>query len=330
MTSLSINRRGFLAGTAAVGGVLAAPGLLRAQSYATETVRIIVGNAAGGSNDTLARFVAPIMERELGQPVIVINRPGAGSILGLAEVLDSKADGHTLFCSSAAVLSVAHMSDNAPGNPVTDLEHITTIGEGAFRVVMNVENGIDSYDKMIAHLKENPGSLRHATPGFGGNIHLMTEIFKNRAGIDMPAVHYNSVGNILTDLLGNEIQVGFTGPHLTKPYIEEGKLFPIATTGTMPDADYPEIPKTVDLGLTDVDKFRNWFGLHAPKGTSPEILDQIYSAAKTAIEEPEVAKGIKGNNFALGGITPAEFSEVMVTEDRVYAEAAAIVATQKA
>lgn len=329
MKSTTINRRGFLAGTVAAGGILATPGLLRAQSYATETVRIIVGNAAGGSNDTLARFIAPVMERELGQPVIVVNRPGAGSILGLAEVLESEPDGHTIFCSSAAVLAVAHMSENSPGNPVTDLEHVTTIGEGAFRIVINAENGIDSYDAMIAHLKENPGSLRHATPGFGGNIHLMTEIFKNRAGVDMPAVHYNSVGNILTDLLGNEIQVGFTGPHHTKAYIEEGKLSPIATTGTTPDADYPEIPKTVELGLTDVDKFRNWFGLHLPKGTSADIQNQIYEAAKAALNAPEVSSGITSNNFTLGGITPEAFADVMVSEDKVYAEAAALVASQK-
>ncbi|MFV0493409.1 MAG: Bug family tripartite tricarboxylate transporter substrate binding protein [Pseudorhodobacter sp.] len=329
MTTISIKRRGFMAGAAAAGGLLAAPGLLRAQSYATDTVRIIVGNAAGGSNDTLARFIAPVMERELGQPVIVVNRPGAGSMIGLTEVLGAKPDGHTIFCSSAAVLSVAHMNENPPGNPVTDLEHITTIGEGAFRIVINIENGIETYDQMITHLKENPGSLRHATPGFGGNIHLMTEIFKNRAGIDMPAVHYNSVGNILTDLLGNEIQVGFTGPHLTKPYIEEGKLYPLATTGTMDDADYPDIPKTIDLGLTDVDKFRNWFGLHVPKGTGDDIVNQIYEATKAALQDPDVESGIKANNFLIGGITPAEFTEVMVSEDKVYAEAAALVAGQE-
>lgn len=324
MTSFKLTRRTFLAGTAAAGGLLAMPSIVRAQSYANRPVTIIVANAAGGSNDTLARFIAPVMEQTLGQPVLVENRPGAATNIGFAAVLNSKPDGHTVLCSSAAILAAAHTTENAPGNPVTDLEHVTIIADGAFRLVINAQNGIENYDQFIEYAKANPGALRHGTPGFGGNIHLLAEIFKNRAGIDMPAIHYNSVGNILTDLLGNEIQVGITGPHLTTPYIEEGQLVGLATTGAQPDADYPDLPRTINL-VPDVEKFRNWFGLHLPKGTDAEIVNQIYDAAMVALADENVVKGIKANNFLVGGITPAEFAQTMIDEDAVYAEGAALI-----
>lgn len=325
MSITTFKRRTFLAGMAATGGLLAAPHVARAQSYATRPVRIIVQNAAGGSNDTLARFVAPTMEEYLGQPVIVENRPGAAGNIGFHAAMTAKPDGHTLLCSSVAILAAAHTSDNPPGNPVTDLEHITQLADGPFRFAINPDNGISNFDEFLAHMRANPGSLRHGTPGFGGNIHLLAEIFKNRAGIDMPAVHYNAVGNILTDLLGNEIQVGITGPHHTKPYIESGQLVPLMTTGPRPDPNFPEIPTAADVGLPDVQDFRNWFGLHAPKNTPQDILDQVYNAAQAALTNPDVIKGIEANNFVVKDTSPAEFAAAMKSEDALYAEAAGLI-----
>lgn len=320
-----ISRRTFMTATAAIGGTLAMPGILRAQSFASKPVFIIVPNGAGGSNDTLARLIAPTLEKQFGQPVVVENRPGAGTNIGFSAILNAPADGHMIFVSSAAILSARHTLENSPGDPVTDLEHITIIADGAFRGVINASNGIKSYEELVAHLKANPGSLRHSTPGFANNIHLLTEIFKARAGIEMPAVHYNSVGNVLADLLANEVQVGVMGPHLTNPYIEEGRLVPLFTTGRQRETDYPDIPTTLELGLADVDKFRNWFGMHVKKGTPADIVTQIYDATKLALADETVQKTIIANKFDVGGITPEEYTKTIVEENAVYAEAAELI-----
>ena len=322
MESSRITRRSFLGGPVALGATVASPAVLRAQSFATRPVRMVVGNAAGGINDFMARLIAPIMAEEFGQPVVVDNRPGAAGNLGLGLAVRAAPDGHTLFASSSVMLATAHTHVSKPANPVTDLDHITMIGSGAFTFTYNANVPAQNYAEFVELAKREPGKLKHGTPGAGGNIHLAAELFKIRAGIQLTPVHYSSAGAILTDVLNNEIQLAINAIQLTAGHIRAGKLRPLFVASGEREAEVPEMPTSVELGLKDMDRITNWFGLHAPKGTPPGILRQIHAAAVKAIRAEDSGRRLAAGGFKPIGDSPEAFTARLVSDDKIFAEVA--------
>lgn len=315
-------RRAFIAGSLAAAGAIASPAVVRAQSFATKPIRIIVGNAAGGTNDFSARLIAPVLAEELGQPVVVENRPGAAGNLGLGLAVRAAPDGHTLFASSSVMLAAGHTHVNKPANPVADLEHITMLCDGAFTFSIHPDVPARTLPELIALAKKEPGKLRHGTPGAGGNIHLCAELMKLRAGIDMPAVHYSSAGAILTDVLQNQIQMCITAIQLTIGHIKAGKLHGLFVASNTREALLPEMPTSVELGLKDLDRITNWFGLHAPKGTPPQVVKQIHAATVKALRLPDSITKLGAGGFKAVGDSAEAFTARMIADDKVFAEAA--------
>jgi tripartite-type tricarboxylate transporter receptor subunit TctC len=323
MTAFRPTRRGFLAAAASAGAFLAAPSILRAQSYATRPVTIIVGNAAGGANDTLARLIQPILSDELGQPVLVENRPGAAGNLGLGLALEAEPDGHTLFCSSSVMLATAHTHVSAPGNPLEALEHITMIADGYFTFTTPAATGVKNYDEFKALVKSKPGELRHGTPGAGGNIHLSAELLKLREGLEIPAIHYKAAGDLITDLLTNQIQMAINSIQLTEPYIRSGQLVPLFTAGPVRETRVEGmIPTSVELGISDMERITIWFGLHAPKGTPEAALAEIHAATVKAVQSPEVVEKLEAGGWIPVGDSREAFTERMRGDDAIFAEVA--------
>lgn len=317
-----MNRRHFMATTTAAGLVLASPGILRAQSYATKPVTIIVGNAAGGANDTLARLIQPALEETLGKPVVVENRAGAAGNIGLAAAMQAAPDGHTLFCSSSVMLATAHTHINAPGNPVDGLEHITMIGDGNFTYTVPAATGATDYASFKALVQDSPGKLRHGTPGAGGNIHLSAELLKLREGLDMPAIHYRAAGDLITDLLANQIQMAINAIQLTAPHLKSGKLVPLFTAGAKREMQVEGIPTSVELGIPDMERITNWFALHAPKGTPPDILDQIHTGAIAGINSAPAVEKMTAGGWTPIGNSREEFTARIIADNAIFAEVA--------
>ena len=322
MTISSLTRRGFLFTTAAAGATLAAPAILRAQSFATQPITIIVGNAAGGANDTLARLIQPTLQAELGQPVLVENRPGAAGNIGLGLALKAKPDGHTLFCSSSVMLATARTHVNAPGNPVEGLEHITMIGDGNFTYTAPAATGAKNYEEFKALVKASPGNFRHGTPGAGGNIHLSAELLNLREKLDMPAIHYKAAGDLITDLLSNQIQMAINAIQLTEPHIRSGKLVPLFTASKVRETRIEGIPTSVELGIPDMDHITNWFGLHAPKGTPEDIMAQLHAAAVKGVKAQTAVEKMTAGGWTPIGYSREDFKARLVSDDAIFGEVA--------
>ncbi|MDE3831399.1 tripartite tricarboxylate transporter substrate binding protein (plasmid) [Sinorhizobium meliloti WSM1022] len=320
--TFNLSRRSVLKVAAASVATLAAPSVLRAKSFATKPVTIIVGNAAGGANDTLARLLQPVLEAELGKPVLVENRPGAAGNLGLSLAMQAAPDGHTLFCSSSVMLATAHTHINSPGSPLEGLEHITMIGDGNFTYTAPTATGAKNYEEFRALVKGKPGEIRHGTPGAGGNIHLSAELLKLREKLDMPAIHYKAAGDLITDLLSNQIQLAINAIQLTEPHIRSGKLVPLFTAGKEREKRVEGVPTSVELGIKDMERITNWFALHAPKGTPESILAELHAASVKSIKsQPAVEKMTAGGWTPVGDSREA-FTARLKSDDAIFGEVA--------
>jgi tripartite-type tricarboxylate transporter receptor subunit TctC len=324
MDRSKIDRRRLLASGAALGIALAAPRIARAQSFATRPVTIVVGNAPGGANDTLARLIQPVLEESLGQPVLVENRPGAAGNIGLAHAMQAKPDGHTLFCSSSVMLATAHTHIAAPGNPLEDLEHITMIGDGNFTYTVPAALGAKDWESFKALVKQSPGTFRHGTPGAGGNIHLSAELLKLREGLDMTAIHYRAAGDLITDLLSNQIQMAINAIQLTAPHLASGTLVPLFTAGRNRETQVEGIPTSVELGIPDMEQITNWFALHAPKGTPDDVLAQIHTAAVKGIRSDVAVEKMQTGGWTPVGNSREEFTARLIADDAIFAEVARV------
>jgi tripartite-type tricarboxylate transporter receptor subunit TctC len=322
MTRFNPSRRRFLATAAATGALLAAPSILRAQSYASRPVTVVVPNAAGGGNDLFARLIQPVLQEELGQPVLVENRPGAAGNIGLVYARDAEPDGHTLFCSSSGMMATAHTHQNAPGNPVDLFEHITMLAIGNFTFTIPASLGPKDYASFKEMVLAAPGDYRHGTPGAGANIHLSAELFKLNEGIDMPAIHYKGSADIMTDLLSNQIQMANNAISTTAPHIRAGMLVPIFTAGTERETEIQGVPTSAELGIKDVDRINNWYALHAPKGTPEDVLDQVHAAAVKAIGMDDAREKARAAGMKPVGDSREDFIARMKADDAIFASVA--------
>ena len=171
MDGTRISRRGFVAGSVGLGATLAYPAVLGASSYAKQPVRLFVGTGAAGTNDLVARLIAPILKEELGQPVLVENRPGAATTLAVKLVANAKPDGHTLLVSSGAAVAVHVTSVTKPADLINELDHISMICDGAYVYAVNSQVSVKSAEEFIALCKKEPGKIRYGGTGPGGTIH---------------------------------------------------------------------------------------------------------------------------------------------------------------
>jgi tripartite-type tricarboxylate transporter receptor subunit TctC len=227
MTQAKFSRRALLAGAGALAAGLAAPGLLRAQSYATRPVRLFVGTPGAGSNDLVARLIAPVFEAELGQPVVVENRPGGATTMAVGLVGQAEPDGHVLLVSSAAAISTHVTSVEKPPNLLGDLDHVGMICDGAFIYAVHKDVPATTTDEFVALLKAEPGSVRYGATGAGGGIHLSGALFQQQTGTEMTVVHYANAGMRLNELLANQTQLGIAGAAVLAQQINAGTLRPL-------------------------------------------------------------------------------------------------------
>lgn len=323
MTSkFSISRRGFLATGIAAGAMVSAPHVLRAKSYATRPIRILVGNAAGGSNDLVSRLIAPVMSERLGQPVLVENRPGAAGNLALEVVTQSAPDGHTLLVSPSSICATPHTLATRNSDPVNDLAHVSMICEGFFTLSLNAEVPAKNVDEFVALVKKEPGKYKFGTPGAGGNIHLGIELFRLTKELDMVPVHYRAPGTALTELLANQIQMYFSGLFITGQHIAAGKLRALMFAGPKRDPQIPDVPTSGEVGIPNLDKVTNWFGLHAVKGTPPEILKTLHEIVIAAINDATISERLKTAGYPGVGSSPEDFAARIRTDYDVYGDIA--------
>jgi tripartite-type tricarboxylate transporter receptor subunit TctC len=292
MNAQSLSRRGLLKAGAATAASLALPLAAWSQTYPSKTIKLIVGFAAGGLTDALPRLLSTPMGERLGQPVIVENKAGAAGNIATAFVAGAPPDGHTLLASGVGQIVVLPHTSNLAVNPLTDLVHISMMGEGDQILNISSEVPAKNLAEFIALAKQKPGAMFYGDAGAGGNQHLYLEYFRLLAGIDLQGVHYRGGGPLMPDLLSNRVQISLNAPSVVEPYIAQGKLRPILIVGKKRNPKMPDVPTAAEAGFAPLEACSNWFGLHAPKGTPDAIVQKIHAALVDSLKSDVVKAGL--------------------------------------
>jgi tripartite-type tricarboxylate transporter receptor subunit TctC len=276
-------------------------------------VRIIVGFAAGGPNDILARLIGQWLSERLGQPFIIENRPGAGSNIATEAVVRAPPDGYTLLLVGSPNAINATLYDKLSFNFIRDIAPVASLIRGALVMVVHPSVPAKTLPEFIAYAKANPGRLSYGSGGIGGITHITAELFKQEAGgLDIVHVPYRGVAPALTDLLGGRVQVLFTNLALLIGYIGTGKLRALAiTTATRAEA-LPGIP-TVGEYVPGYEA-SSIIGVGAPRSTSIEIIDKLNKEINAALAEPVFKARLVSLDATVLGGTPADFGNLIAAE----------------
>jgi tripartite-type tricarboxylate transporter receptor subunit TctC len=321
----STPRRRLLAaalGTLALAGW---SGASSAQAWPAKPVRIVVPFAPGGTTDILARALAPELGKAFGQQFIVDNKPGAGGNLGAADVARSAPDGYTLLMGTVGTHGINQsLYPKLPYDPIKDFAPVTLVAGVPNVLVINPAKAeaykINSVPDLIRYAKANPGKLNMASSGNGTSIHLAGELFKSTTGTYMVHFPYRGSGPALLDLVGGTMDVMFDNLPSAMPQIKGGKLKALAVTSGTRSAALPDVPTIAEAGPVKGYEASSWFGLLAPAGTPPEIVNRLQQETAKALASPELKARLEAQGAIPGGNTPAQFARMIDAETRKWAE----------
>lgn len=289
-----------------------AAGSAWAQDYPNRVISLIVPQNPGGTNDTVSRIFATGISKELGQEIIVENRPGAGATIGMTLVSEAKPDGYTLGVGTASSLAIAPLTrKDLAYDPETAFQPVFNFADVPMVLVVNKDLGPTSLEELVALAKEKPGELNYASGGTGNSSHFAGAMFVAYAGIAGDTVHipYQGGGQAAVGVASGEVQF-YVGPLAGNllGVIDDGKVVPLAVSGKKRVAKLPDVPTFAEAGLPEY-KLVNWLGLVAPAGTSREIIDKLNAAGNAAAQTPEVTEALAAQGIEPLPNTPEEFKE---------------------
>ena len=309
---MKLQRRRFLQ---LVTGAFALPAVGRlawAQAYPARPVHIIVGFAAGGSNDIIARLIGQWLSERLYQPFIIENRPGAGSNVGTEAVVSARPDGYTLLLVNSANAINATLYQTLNFDFIRDIAPVASIIRQPDLLLINPAVPAKTVPEFIAYAKANPGRINMASAGIGSEPHLAGELFKMMSGIDVVHVPYRGGGPVLTDLLGGQVQLYFGGVASSIEYVRTGRLRALAVTTKTRSAALPDLP-TVSEFVPGYEASA-FYGLGAPRGTPVEIVGKLNEEINVALADPK----FKARLADLGGSilpgSPANLGKLIADE----------------
>ena len=277
-----------------------------AQDYPSKAVRVIVPFATGGGSDITARNMSMKLTGELNQQFIVENKPGAGGVVGLETLIKSPPDGYTIMISTSSWSTAAALSKPS-FDPVSDIAPVIEIGFNPLVLSLHPSVPAKTPKELIALAKARPGQLAFATPGIGAITHLAMELMLHMAKIDLLSVPYKSTGATTTDLLAGRTQLILGGLVPLQPYIQAGRLRPIAVTTAKRWHSLPDVAAMAEaLPGYEVE---SWFGIVMPKGVPPAVLERMNAAANKILRDPDVKKNLEGEGMAIVGGSTEQFSK---------------------
>jgi tripartite-type tricarboxylate transporter receptor subunit TctC len=252
-------------------------------AYPDKPIRIIVPFAPGGGVDIMARLISDFMSKDFGKPVIVENKPGAGTIVGTEAAASSAPDGYTLLMASPPLAINPSINAQLPYDTFKALAPVALVARSFDIVVVNPKLSLMSIQDVVAFAKANPGKLNFGSPGIGSSPHLAGEYFKNLAGVDITHVPYKGSGPALTDLLGGHIQMIFSTVPSAAAYVRSGQLRALAVTSAQRSVAYPDLPTVAEAGVPGY-VVEGWYGLYAPTGTAPDVVNLLNASVAKAIQ----------------------------------------------
>ncbi len=304
---MTTTRRLWLAAALLASPLLSAPAW--AQAWPSKPIKVIVTFAPGGSSDIVARLLQPGLQEKLGQPVIVDNKPGAGSTIGAAEVARAPADGYTLLLSNTAPISISpFMLDKAPYDPVKGFTHIGYIGSVPNVFVVHPSVPAKTMTELVNWIKAQKTPVNYGSGGVGSIGHIVGEMFKAQHGLKMEHVPYKGSGPMHTDLLGGTLQFAVDTLTQNVPFMKEGKLVGIAVTSRNRAQMAPSVPTVGEAGFAKL-VAENFLGISAPAGVPREVVDKVHQALSEVLTRPDVLKRLDDM-----GVTPEKMSQAAFSD----------------
>jgi len=292
-----------------------------AQSYPAKPIRLIVPYPAGGATDFFARLVFPKVGDALGQPVVVENRPGAGTAIGASEVARSAADGYTLLLGDAGTYAFnPTLYKKLSYDPAKDFAPISLTGRFALILAVNPSVlNVSSVDAFVQAAKQAPGKLDYGAPGPGSPIHLAMELFKQRAGISMTPIPYKGGADALSDLIGGRIGALFPDIATGLPQIRAGKIKALAVASEKRVAALPGLPTVGESGYPGFEAWA-WQGFVAPAGTPHDVVMKLNGAFAKVMADPAIKQRLSESGFEPQTSTPEQFAAYMKSEIAKWAK----------
>jgi len=298
-------------GLAALIGLLAAPMVEAQTTYPTKAITMVVAFSPGGGTDTAARLIAKDLAIELGQPVVVDNRAGAGGAIGASSVVRAAPDGHTLLFGTGSELDVlTAVKAKAPYDPLRDFEPISRVGSVSFLLAATPALKADSVSELIALARANPGKITFASFGIGSTNHLIGEAFSRTNGVQLEHVPYRGSAAAAADLLSGQVEIAFDTASVVIPYVRSGKLKALASLSNQRLSLAPDVPTMVESGVPGF-VFEGWLGVLAPRSTPPAVIDRLHTALAKILKSPALSAALTERGIGVVASSPAEFGAFM-------------------
>ncbi|OZI63306.1 MFS transporter [Bordetella genomosp. 11] len=284
-----------------------------AHTYPSAPIKLIVPFAPGGFTDVVARMLAEKLTPELGQPVVVENRMGAGSTIGTDFVAKAAPDGYTLVLVSTTHVIGPWLYKKLPYDAIKSFAPITKLVDSPYVLVVNPKVPVKTVGELIALAKAKPGRLDYASSGNGSSQHLAAALFATMADVKINHVPYRGSGQALSDIIGGQVSMGFLGVTAALPQIAAGRLRALAVTTRERSADLPDVPTLDEAGVKGYEA-NIWLGLLAPAGTPKPILDKLHDATAKVMKGPEAAKALATAGLTLSLSSESEFEALLKSE----------------
>ncbi len=303
-----------LAGLLAVGGASSA----LAQAYPAKPIRLVVGFAPGGAADYVARSVGDALGRALGQPIVIENKAGAGSSIAADLVAKAAPDGYTLLIASPSSISVNPvLNPRLPYKP-SDLQPVTKLTSSPLVIAVHPNTGIQSVKDLVAKARSTPGAMNVATAGNGSATHLGAALFAQVAGVKFTEIPYRGGGPAMQSVIAGDTQLYFGTPPSTLPHVQSGRVRGLGISAAERSALFPDLPGMREAGLPDYD-LDFWYGFFVPAGTPPAIVQKLFEATKTAMQQESVKAALarEGTEVSLSA-SPADYAAFLARDEKFW------------
>ncbi len=322
---LQPTKRTLMRATAGALLLLAAP-LSMAQAWPTRPIRLVVPFPPGGLIDNMARLVGSRLSQELGQPVVIDNKPGAGGNVGAAEVARAPADGYTLLMASPALTISPAIYKNLPYQP-SQLAPVALLGRVPNVLLVNPASGIGKVQDLVGRAKAKPGQLNYASNGNGTSLHLSAELFKRRSETFITHVPYRGAAAAITALLSGEVDMMFDNLPSAIGQIQAGKLRALAVTTAQRSIALPDVPTLAEAGMEGFN-VSAWFGVAAPAGLPAPVATRLADALQKVVQQPEVAVAMQRQGADPAFMDAASAAAVLNTDAAQWKQVAAFAKIQ--
>lgn len=314
--TIHLTRRAALACAVALAATPAAA----QEPWPTGPVHVYVGFPAGSSPDTLARIITEPLAQRLGQPVIVENKPGAGGVIGVQQMLAAAGDGHTFGTTINGPLTTAQrLMEDTGFNVEADIAPVTLIATSPLVLAVSADSGITDLQGFIEAAGAEPEALSYGSVGQGSGAHLTAELFADEAGVSMLHVPFASYAEVVTSILGGEIDAGFMAPSAALPHVEAGDMRMLGITSTEPFPQAPDVPVMAgQAGLPEDFQAELWNAFIAPSDTDAEVIERLNSEINAILADPKVQEQLLAIGWQAAPGTPAELEERIAADTSMW------------